>query len=188
MNAKNIVSVVLLLFVAASVVYLIAGERGPGTESNKAGPTETSATTTSAQPGIETPSETAVTSAQASDAPATAEEQAAPQHKLIAYYFHRTQRCSTCLKMEAYAEDALRAGFPEAFTSGELEWRAVNIELPKNEHFIQEYELAASALVMAWFENGEQKQWRDLGRVWELVGEELEFKAYVEGEALAFLE
>ena len=90
--------------------------------------------------------------------------------------------------MEAYAEAGLRDGFPDAFESGELEWRAVNVEEPENEHFVEEYGLTASALVMVLLENDEQKQWKDLGRVWELVGDEWEFKEYVRDEAMAYLE
>ena len=108
--------------------------------------------------------------------------------KLVAYYFHRTQRCQTCLAMEAYAAEALREGFSEAFESGELEWQAVNVEESQSEHFVEEYGLTASALVMVLFEDGEQKHWKNLERVWELVGDELQYKAYVEAEALAMLE
>ena len=90
--------------------------------------------------------------------------------------------------MEAYAEDALREGLPDAFESGELEWQAVNVEDPQHEHFVEEYELTASALVMVLLENGKQKQWKDLGRVWELVGDEWEFKEYVLDEAMAYRE
>ncbi len=41
---------------------------------------------------------------------------------------------------------------------------------------------------MVFLENGEQKQWKDLGRVWELVGGEWEFKEYVRDEAMAYLQ
>ena len=64
----------------------------------------------------------------------------------------------------------------------------MNVEEPANEHFVEDYQLTASALVLVDTQDGEQEEWRDLERVWELVGDELEFKAYVEAEALAFLE
>ncbi len=100
-------------------------------------------------------------------------------HKLIAYYFHRTQRCRTCLTIEAYAKEVLTDGFPEALETGELEWRLVNLEEPANEHFVEDYELAASALVLVDTQNGAQTGWRNLECVWELVSDELKFKAYV---------
>ncbi len=117
-----------------------------------------------------------------------ADETKETKHKLVAYYFHRTQRCRTCLAMEAYAEEALREAFPEAMEAGELEWHAVNTEEPANEHFVQDYEITSSSLVMVYLENGEQKEWKNLGEVWDLVGDKQEYQAYVETEALAYLE
>lgn len=194
MKVKNAVSIALLLFVAASVVYLVAGE-----SLSRNGPEQAGAPGTVAEPTltrvatepIAAPQEPAATAEEAVkiiDEPAeSAETPREPQHKLTAYYFHRTQRCPTCLNMEAYAEAALREGLADAFASGELEWLAINVEQPQHEHFIEEYGLTASALVMALSRAGAQTQWKSLERVWELVADESEFKEYVRDEALAYL-
>jgi len=168
MKIKNLVTVVLLLFVGVSVVYLVVQEAGspPTGESAGTGPDTASAT--------EQPT--------ATDGPTP------PRHKLIAYYFHRTQRCKTCLAIEAYAKEALQEAFPDGLASGELEGRIVNVEEPANEHFVRDYELTSSAVVLVDMKHGAQEQWRNLEKVWDLVGNELKFKAYVEGEALAYLE
>ena len=34
----------------------------------------------------------------------------APTDRVVVMYFHRTQRCPTCLKMGSYSEEAVRAG------------------------------------------------------------------------------
>ena len=174
MKAKTIVSTVLLLFVAASVAYLVVNESRSQPEADQGVQTAGAAPTT-AQQAV---AESAVIADQTTDT----------GHKLIAYYFHRTQRCRTCLAMEAYAEEALREAFPEAMEAGELEWHAVNTEELANEHFVQDYEITSSSLVMIYFENGEQKEWKNLDEVWDLVGDKQEFQAYVETEALAYLE
>ena len=109
-------------------------------------------------------------------------------HKVVAYYFHRTQRCHTCLTMEAYAEQALKDGLSDALDSGELEWRAVNVEESEHEHFVKEYELYASALVMVETEGGQAQRWKKLEQIWDLVGDESEFKSFVRDEAQAYLE
>jgi hypothetical protein len=188
MKAKDIVSMVLLLFVAVSVVYLIMDESRSPSEPDDAGPTKSVVHQESKPVEIEqdkAPEDPSQAPEESANAPG---EAAGPQEKLIAYYFHRTQRCGTCLNMEAYAEEALREGLADAFESGKVEWRAVNVEEPENEHFVEEYGLTASALVMVLIENGEQKQSKNLERVWELVGNEPEFKDYVRNEALAYLE
>lgn len=134
------------------------------------------------------PPSVAVVQSPAEAAQPPAEADRLPAHKLIAYYFHRTQRCHKCLTMEAYAEAALKEAFPQALASGELEWYALNVEEPANERFVEDYQLTSSALVLVDTWDGQQTEWRDLARVWELVGDELKFKAYVEGEALTLLE
>ena len=174
MKAKSMVNVVLLAFVGVSVAYLIIqGFSSKPAVQSESGPMRV------ASPVSETPGDAEPTSAEAGQRTG---------HKLIAYYFHRTQRCRKCLTMEAYAEEALKEAFPQALQAGELEWHAVNVEEPAHEHFVEDYELTASALVLVDTQAGEQKEWRNLERVWELVGDELEFKVYVEAQALAFLE
>jgi len=174
MSAKSIVSGVLLLFVVASVVYMIASESrpqsGPDPSGEKASPVHAEHTGTPPGPTA---------------APDSAKDQ---KHKLIAYYFHRTQRCRTCLAIEAYAEEALKDAFPEALETGELEWRLVDVEEPGNGHFVEEYELVSSALVLVDTFGGEANEWRELKEVWNLVDDELKLKAYVEAEAFPFLE
>ena len=100
--------------------------------------------------------------------PTSAEPEQQTGHKLIAYY--------------------LKDAFPQALRTGELEWQAINVEEPANEHFVEDFQITSSALVLVNTQNGEQEEWRTLERVWELVGDELGFKTYVEAEALAFLE
>ncbi|MCP4247986.1 MAG: hypothetical protein GY778_13140 [bacterium] len=174
MKPKNLVSVLLLAFVGVSVGYLIIGK--PSSTQGVRGESEGMASA-GQESGI--PDKAASTSAKPAERVG---------HKLIAYYFHRTQRCRTCRTIEAYAEEALRDAYPEALKSGEIEWRALNLDESANEHFVEAYALTSSNLVLVDTEDGEQKAWRNLQRVWELVNDELEFKAYVEGEAMAFME
>jgi len=188
MKPKNIVSIVLLMFVAASVVYLVAGESRSRSETNQARPAGAVA-----QPSIQPPEVRTVSGPQESPKTSTAsvtppQELAKPQAKVVVYYFHRTQRCRKCLAMQAYAEKALAEAFPDALASGELEWRVLNLEEPDNEHFVQDYGLTASALVMVRLENDQPKKWKNLDDIWSLVGNEGAFKQYVELEAQDYLE
>ncbi len=170
MTPKRIASTVLLLFVVASVVYIVVGESQQEAKTNgkddQAPPVQAVSDTTDAGPAAG----------------------AEAGHKLIAYYFHRTKRCRTCLTIQRYAEEALKEAFPEALNTGELEWRTVNVEEPAHEHFVIDYQLTTSELVLVDTENGQQTEWRNLKRIWELVRDELEFKTYVEAEAMVYLE
>jgi hypothetical protein len=107
--------------------------------------------------------------------------------KFIAYYFHRTLRCPTCLKIERTAKQAIEKGFAPDLKSGRLEWRAVNIEEPGNEHFEKDFELESSSLVLVEMNDDQVVRWKNLEQVWELVGNPARFDAYVQSELRAFM-
>jgi hypothetical protein len=107
--------------------------------------------------------------------------------KVVAYYFHGTARCVTCRDIESYTKEAIETGFPEAIKTERLEFRAVNVDEPQNEHFVQNYQLSASSVVVARFTNGEQADWKNLQLVWELVPDHDAFMVYVQEEIKSFL-
>jgi hypothetical protein len=140
---------VLLLFVAASVFYLVRGQ---------------------------------------DDSPTiVGETVSANDSKVVAYYFHRTARCRTCRAIEANAHDVLTTTFPTELESGVLEWRAVNLDEPGNEHFAKDYEILASTLVLVHVVGGEPGEWANLEGVWPLIDDEEEFDSYVKEHTESFL-
>ncbi len=196
---KNATTIVLLIFVVVTIGYLVIGDRGDGSVAPRdaAAPTMQSSPVGSKAVEIDEPTkaielvagdEPEETAGQVAETATDTAADAKSSYKIIAYYFHRTQRCHTCLTMEAYAAQALKDGLSDAFESGTLEWRTVNVEEPENEHFVMEYELYTSELVMVETEGGQTKRWKKLEQIWDLVGNELEFKTFVRNEALAYLE
>ncbi len=159
MKSKNIVSAVLLLFVAVSVVYLVASELRSGSEP---------------EPGAA--------------AAVPGEATSAVQDILIAYYFHSDVRCKTCLAIEEYAHEALTSAFPDELASGRLQWQVVNFDERQNEHFLRDYELTTSSLVLVDMRGGEQKAWKTVEEVWNLVSDKPAFLGFVEDETRAYLE
>ena len=152
MKPKAIVTVLLLAFVAASVIYLVAKE--------------TSGTST--QPSHSQP---AVTSGV----------------KLIAHYFHGNMRCATCRTIEAYAKEAIESGFPDALKDGCLTWSVVNMDTPSNRHFIEDFQLVASSVVIEMVVNGKRRRWKNLDRVWEMVRDKSAFLKYIQDETRTYL-
>lgn len=148
MKAKQIVTILLLVFVAASVAALIM---------------------------------------KGSDGRSAAEKTHDGDTKIIAYYFHGNARCKTCLTIELYALEAIEAGFPEALESGEIEFLPVNLEIPENEHFIDDFQLAARTIVLERIVDGERKDYLNLHRVWELVKDREAYVTYVQDETGKFM-
>ncbi len=153
MKIRLIVTILLLVFVAASLVALFM--KGTGGE-----------------PDLEMVTETAA---------------AGSDTKVIAYYFHGNTRCKTCLTIEMYALEAIETGFPEALKEGNIEFLSVNLETAENEHFIDDFQLAARTIVLQRVVGGELKDYLDLHRVWELVGNKEAYIAYIQEETGKFM-
>jgi len=107
--------------------------------------------------------------------------------EVVAFYFHRTVRCHSCLQIEEWARQAIESRFANEIANGLVEWRAVNIDQPENKHFEKDYELPAQALVLVRMKDGQPTEWKNLKAVWELLGDYGRFTEYVQTEVSSFL-
>lgn len=121
-------------------------------------------------------------------APSPSQETAEGNHVVRVYYFHTTQRCASCKKIEAWSDAAIRAAFESALGAGSLEWEVVNIDDPLNRHFVDDYKLYTKSLIVVDRVNGQQTRWKNLEKVWQLLQSEAAFRQYVQGEVRAYLE
>ena len=165
--AKRIVGAALLLFVAVSVGVLVFEEVGRPTAQP---PITDESEPASAQPSGE---ESAAGSGQ------TPEPVPAPEPYVIAYYFHNTRRCTTCLKIEAAAEAALRQSYVEELESGRLIWQTICMEEPEHAHFVYDFDLASPSLVAARIEEDRVAEWQLLDQTWALIRKPEQFDTYV---------
>ena len=159
MKPKNALTLALLLFVAASIVVL---------------------TVKSLRQNATASSDSGATAAQSDELPKLIDG-------VIAYYFHGNTRCVTCETIEAYAHEAIEKGFADELRSGRIQWRVVNYEQPQNTHFTTDYDLIAPTVVLVEMAEGKQKRWKNLVRVWELVGEKEAFVDYVQEQTRAMV-
>lgn len=111
-----------------------------------------------------------------------------PSAKVIAYYFHGSVRCYTCTHMEQYSREAIEGNFKDARASGQLEFKAVNIEEHGNEHFAKEYQLYTKSLILSLVKDGTEIKSKNLDKIWQLAGNKQKFIDYVTGEISGFLE
>jgi len=107
--------------------------------------------------------------------------------EVIAYYFHTTYRCVSCKKIEAYSREAIETGFTKELENGTLKFESINIDESDNKHFVKDYQLYTKSLVICDMKDGKQVRWKNLIKVWELVGNKDEFFKYVQDEINAYL-
>ncbi len=111
-----------------------------------------------------------------------------PSRRVIATYFHNTTRCVTCRAIEKSARETIESTFPEELASGQLVWRALNMELKENEHYAIDYALTSPSLVLAEMDGDREVRFKVLNETWTLIHSGLRFVAYIEDEVRAFLE
>jgi hypothetical protein len=107
--------------------------------------------------------------------------------KIIAYYFHVTVRCTTCRAIESYSKQTIHERFASELASGLLEWRLVNVQLPENRHFINDYRLFTKSLVLVRELERRQKEFKVPNDTWQLVGDKAAMQQYVEKEVRGYL-
>jgi hypothetical protein len=111
-----------------------------------------------------------------------------PGTGVVAYYFHGSFRCRTCLAIERQARETIAAGFPGELASGALRWRALNVEDPTNEHFVEDFKLVTRSLVLVSYRDGKLQRFQILDKVWQLVRDDEAFSQYVRESTRSFLD
>ena len=160
-HGEAVESLPMLAFVVVSVAFLVIKETGSN----------------DTEPGSPAPT---------NDVPAASED--TQGDKVLVYYFHGNTRCPTCRRIETFARDAVNTAFASQLTSGSIEWHAVNLDEEANKHFVDDYQLTTRSVVLVRMANGVRAEWKNLDRIWDLVGKENEFKQYVIAETTAYTE
>lgn len=154
-GGKKILTIILLIFVAASIVFMILKE---------------------------------VKAKNAAAAPAAAgmeQTVAVPRNEnaLTVYYFHGTQRCMTCNRIEELARAAIQDKYAKEMADGAVVFRSVNVEEPANEHFICDFQLTTRSVVMQ-----KAGKYENFDAVWTLVRDPQKFTGYIQDGAAKMME
>ena len=117
-------------------------------------------------------------------APRPTSPQTEPAHpfKVVAYYFHRTIRCPSCLRIEEYAKNAVESMFPQEIADGVVEWRTLNMERTDNARFVESFKLETPSLILERIEGNVRRDWKNLDKVWDLLHDQGVFTVYVHEE------
>lgn len=106
--------------------------------------------------------------------------------QIVVYYLHLNRRCMTCGKLETYSREAIESGFADRLADSSMVFRVENFETEGNEHFAKDYQLYSQSLILSRQRDGEEIGWRNLTKIWELVGDKDAFIRYVQSEVTDF--
>jgi hypothetical protein len=101
------------------------------------------------------------------------------------YYMHASMRCTTCNTIEKMTKELLNNKYSEAIKEGRVEFQEVNFQ--ENEALAAKFDVVASCVVVARFENGKIAAFKKLDKVWTLFGEQDKFNAYIDNVIQAYL-
>jgi len=107
--------------------------------------------------------------------------------QVVATYFHRTARCVSCRTIETVGKRTVESDLAPAVSEGRLAWRLINLDAPGNEHYAKDFELSAASVVLVKVQDGKPGRWKNLEKVWDLLDDEAALAKYVRTEVEAFL-
>lgn len=104
----------------------------------------------------------------------------APANRVVVMYFHRTQRCPTCLKMGSYTEEAVKTGFAKEIKDGTVEFHYVDFQDEKNQALTKGYKVGGPTLIVAQIRDKKVAEYKNLTEIWTKVREKPAFIEYVQ--------
>ncbi len=110
----------------------------------------------------------------------------APTDRVVAMYFHRTQRCPTCLKMGSYSEEAVKNGFSQEVKDGKVEFHYIDFQNAKNAALTNGYKVSGPSLVVAKIAGNKVAEYKNLAEIWSKVGDKPAFVEYVQSNVKGY--
>jgi hypothetical protein len=122
-----------------------------------------------------------------SEAPAKADTPAnTPADRVVVMYFHRTQRCPTCLRMGGYTEEAVLKGFVPQIKDGTVEFHYVDFQDEKNAALTKAYKVSGPTLIVAQVIGNKVKEFKNLKDIWAKNNDKDAFLKYVRDSVIAY--
>jgi len=66
--------------------------------------------------------------------------------KIEVVHFHLNQQCQSCIVLGNYAEETINKYFSSEISSGKLEFKHLNLELPENKEIVSRYGATGSSI------------------------------------------
>lgn len=102
-----------------------------------------------------------------------------PANGIVVVNFHPFIRCNSCRKIGTEAKAVVETDFAADLKSGRMSWRVINFEEPTNKHFVKDYGLTTSTVVVTRREVGRDVEWQRLDAVWDHLFEGPALRAYL---------
>ena len=109
---------------------------------------------------------------------------ASTKSRYLAIYFHAPHRCPTCLKIEAYAHEALSSEIDQ----GILAWKVADYTAEENEAIVDKCKVMTSTVVLVDQHDGKIVRCENLEGVWDHTGDQNAFTEFIKEKWKQFRE
>ncbi|MCF7790274.1 MAG: nitrophenyl compound nitroreductase subunit ArsF family protein [Prosthecobacter sp.] len=114
-----------------------------------------------------------------SSARAAGAGEALPADGIVVVNFHATTRCNACREIGTQAQTFVETNYGGELKSGRMNWRVINFEEPASKHFVQDYGLTTSTIVVVRRKAGRDVAWQRLDAVWDHLFDGPAMRAYL---------
>jgi hypothetical protein len=105
---------------------------------------------------------------------------------VVVFYLYRAARCYSCVRLEQLTRAAVETAFAEDIRRGRVAFQVVNVGQKANQPLARKYGVYTQTVIAAEVVGGEEKRWKALPGVWELLYNEDAFRAYIRTEVAAY--
>jgi hypothetical protein len=105
-----------------------------------------------------------------------------PADRVDVVYFHRTQRCNTCLYAETATRYTLETYFADEMASGKVTFQTINVEDEANADIIAKYNNASYLTLCINTVRGGTDHIEKVTDIWYVIGDDEEFVEIVKSK------
>lgn len=106
--------------------------------------------------------------------------------KVVVYYFHGDRRCRTCMGIQSTIVKTIKERFAAETGSGALAFQEINYEASGNEHFVKDFDLSSSTMVVTARKGQALVKWENT-KVWDYAHDDQGLADYTEKQIRAYL-
>ena len=96
-------------------------------------------------------------------------------------------RCNECINIEDFTKEIVEKEFSKEKKSVKMIFRPLNIEDSVNDHYIDDFKLDVSTVILSKVINNKQVGWKNLEHVWKYADDKPLFFKYVKNGIKDFL-
>lgn len=107
--------------------------------------------------------------------------------QVVMTYFISGGRCEMCRKIEALTKETADKDFADSVADGRLVFRVIDTDEAGMTHYVDDYQLTSKTVVLSHRVDGKETEWSNMAKVWDLLDDPEEFRAYLGGQIASYL-